>query len=281
MPVAGKTGTTNGYRNAAFAGFVPKASETGWHWAEGYTIVSYVGNDDNTPMRRRSVRLQGSNGALPAWLGTAQAMADAGLLGVPPVNEPEWTVPEGYQQVPVAEGTGLPLAVAPEEPGRTVLVEGQGAPVRRFAPVGLAEPTSAALMRIGPARSDGSSGIPVSRRRDMDDGMRLIVPIAPRVVLDFLRSSPVRRDCASPYCGRGGKPAARRLQRGEGSGEAHLIGDGERGPSGSTRGGLGALSAREDPAAVRPARGSSVPRATGGDRASRCRCGHRGARKSG
>ena len=109
-------------------------------------------------MRRRSVRLQGSNGALPAWLGTAQAMADAGLLGVPPVNEPEWTVPEGYQQVPVAEGTGLPLAVAPEEPGRTVLVEGQGAPVRRFAPVGLAEPTSAALMRIGPERSDGSSG---------------------------------------------------------------------------------------------------------------------------
>ena len=158
VPVAGKTGTTNGYRNAAFAGFVPKASETGWHWAEGYTIVSYVGNDDNTPMRRRSVRLQGSNGALPAWLGTAQAMADAGLLGVPPVNEPEWTVPEGYQQVPVAEGTGLPLAVAPEEPGRTVLVEGQGAPVRRFAPVGLAEPTSAALMRIGPERSDGSSG---------------------------------------------------------------------------------------------------------------------------
>ena len=32
--------------------------------------------------------------------------------------------------------------------------------MRRFAPVGLDEPTSAALMRIRPERSDGSSGIP-------------------------------------------------------------------------------------------------------------------------
>ena len=51
------------------------------------------------------------------------------------------------------------------------------------------------------------------------------------------------------------KACSRRLQRcGEGSGEAHLIGDGERGPSGSTRGGLEFVT-REDPAAVRPARG--------------------------
>lgn len=154
VPVAGKTGTTNGYRNAAFAGFVPKASADGWHWAEGYTVVSYVGNDDNTPMRRRSARLQGSNGALPVWIGTAQAMADAGLLGTAPGEASEWSVPEGYARAPVAEETGLPLAVASEEDGRTVLIEGTDVPVRRFSPVGLATPASAALMRIGVASSD-------------------------------------------------------------------------------------------------------------------------------
>jgi len=154
VPVAGKTGTTNGYRNAAFAGFVPKADSDGWHWAEGYTVVSYVGNDDNTSMRRRSARLQGSNGALPVWIGTAQAMADGGLLGDAPVGDTEWAVPADYARVPVAEGTGLPTGVPPVENGRDVLVEGHGDPVRRFSPVGLSTPTSAVLMRIGSEARD-------------------------------------------------------------------------------------------------------------------------------
>ena len=119
VPVAGKTGTTNGYRNAAFAGFVPKASETGWHWAED-TIVLHrqrrQHTDEATLVRSRVAT------AHSRLAGTAQAMADAGLLGVPPVNEPGG--PWRDVQVPVAEGTGLPLAVAPEEQV-TVLVRGE------------------------------------------------------------------------------------------------------------------------------------------------------------
>ena len=147
VPVAGKTGTTNGYRNAAFAGFVPKASADGWRWAEGFTLVSYVGNDDNTPMRRRAIRLQGSNGALPVWMGAAQGLADAGLLGAPPDEAEEWIVGDTHTMVPVEEGTGLP-GIGSSEEGRGVLVEGGDDPVRRFSPVGLSSPLSDYLLTI-------------------------------------------------------------------------------------------------------------------------------------
>ncbi|NOY24949.1 MAG: hypothetical protein GXP62_03665, partial [Oligoflexia bacterium] len=114
VPVAGKTGTTNGYRNAAFVGFVPKVvpGPDGplWRWGRGYTVAVYVGYDDNRSMRRGSVRLQGANGALPAWIGTAQALADGGLLGggVMPATG-EWQAGEGFRRVAVAKGSGLPL----------------------------------------------------------------------------------------------------------------------------------------------------------------------------
>lgn len=50
-PVAGKTGTTSDYRDAWFAGFTAD-----------YTTVVWVGNDDNTPMKRVT------GGSLPAQL---------------------------------------------------------------------------------------------------------------------------------------------------------------------------------------------------------------------
>ena len=124
VPVAGKTGTTNGYRNAAFAGFVPRYEE-GWEWAQGFTVVTYVGYDDNRPMRRKAVKIQGSNGALPVWIGAAKALADAGLLGQPKAGL--WSrlgVDQGFAVVPVADGTGLPLSEAPEEIQRSVLIAG-------------------------------------------------------------------------------------------------------------------------------------------------------------
>jgi membrane peptidoglycan carboxypeptidase len=147
VPVAGKTGTTNGYRNAAFAGFVPRFGEEGWEWSDGYTVVTYVGYDDNRSMRRKSVKLQGSNGALPVWIGTAQALADAGLLGEPPAES--WSrlsVERGYSVLPVAEGTGLVLNHEPEEIKRTVLIEGVDEARRRFAPVGMAVPKAMDLV---------------------------------------------------------------------------------------------------------------------------------------
>jgi len=81
VPVAGKTGTTNGYRNAAFAGYVPKVRDGSWRFGEGYTLVSYVGYDDNRSMSRGGTRITGASGALPPWITTAQSMADHGLIG--------------------------------------------------------------------------------------------------------------------------------------------------------------------------------------------------------
>jgi len=150
VPLAGKTGTTNGYRNAAFAGFVPIWGQDGWSWSNGYTLVAYVGNDDNTPMRRRSVRIQGSNGALPVWIETARALADAGLLGTPgPDTRSELTIDPQYSAVPVSVETGFPLDEAQEDEQPWVLVEGELSPRRRFSPVGLPNPVAADLEVMG------------------------------------------------------------------------------------------------------------------------------------
>ena len=109
VPLTGKTGTTNSFRNAAFCGFVPKADDTGWSWGDGYTIAAYVGNDDNAPMSRGGVRIAGASGALPGWMGTAAGLAEAGLLGTPgPGVGGELRVEGGYSRVAVrADGTGL------------------------------------------------------------------------------------------------------------------------------------------------------------------------------
>ncbi|MCK6506572.1 transglycosylase domain-containing protein [Myxococcota bacterium] len=126
VPVAGKTGTTNSYRNAAFVGFVPRAAPgpegPRWTWGDGFTIAAYVGYDDNRPMRRGGVRLQGASGALPAWIGTAQALSEAGLLGTAPPASDEWTLQEGLAHLPVGAGAGLPVDDPALAEGRGVLV---------------------------------------------------------------------------------------------------------------------------------------------------------------
>ena len=109
VPLTGKTGTTNSFRNAAFCGYVPKYGDEGWSWGQGYTIAAYVGHDDNTPMSRGSVRIAGASGALPGWMGTAAGLADAGLLGTPKAGtSPELRVEGGFSRVAVrADGTGI------------------------------------------------------------------------------------------------------------------------------------------------------------------------------
>ncbi len=67
--VAGKTGTTNGRRDAWFAGYVP-----------GLLAVVWVGADDNRP-----VGLTGSQAALPIWLELMQRLQpDPGAPSPPP-----------------------------------------------------------------------------------------------------------------------------------------------------------------------------------------------------
>jgi membrane peptidoglycan carboxypeptidase len=87
VPLGGKTGTTNDFKNAVFAGFAPRwvdggiTSSGGYSAAEGYAVAAYVGYDDNRPMKQGSIRLAGASGALPAWIDTVQGLQDAGLLG--------------------------------------------------------------------------------------------------------------------------------------------------------------------------------------------------------
>ena len=142
VPVAGKTGTTNNYRNAAFAGFIPVLRGDQWAWSEGFTLAVYVGNDDNTPMRRGGVKLQGASGALPVWIGLAQGLAERGLLGDGAPTSPEWSVEPGFVPVAVDELTGLPALGEGGEGGEgaAALVQAQDSddePARRFAPFAL------------------------------------------------------------------------------------------------------------------------------------------------
>jgi membrane peptidoglycan carboxypeptidase len=121
VPVAGKTGTTNGFKNAAFCGFIPRARAEGWSWGEGFTLAAYVGFDDNRPMTRGSVRVAGAAGALPAWVALAQGLADRGLLGAAAPADPEWAVEEGFRLLPVdPEAGGLPVA---EGGSATILIK--------------------------------------------------------------------------------------------------------------------------------------------------------------
>lgn len=74
----GKTGTTNDYTNAYFAGFFPTPTAKGQplDFHNFYTIASYVGYDLNKMMRRGGVKISGGLGALPPWIEYAKGMID-------------------------------------------------------------------------------------------------------------------------------------------------------------------------------------------------------------
>ncbi|MES2640463.1 MAG: transglycosylase domain-containing protein [Myxococcota bacterium] len=127
VPLAGKTGTTNDYRNAAFLGFAPRARNGGYAWGDGYTVATYVGYDDNTSMRRGSFKVQGANGALPVWLATVRGLEQTGMLGG--AGGTEYLPSDGLVRVPVEAGTGL--ARAPGDGPTTLVTSGSE---RRFAP---------------------------------------------------------------------------------------------------------------------------------------------------
>ncbi|MFW8600354.1 transglycosylase domain-containing protein [Desulfobacterota bacterium M19] len=89
LPLLGKTGTANDFRNAAFVGYVPSLG--GRHKAlslkNGTTIAVYTGFDNNQPMVRHSSHMTGSQAALPLWsllaahqLSTIADKVDLGAL---------------------------------------------------------------------------------------------------------------------------------------------------------------------------------------------------------
>lgn len=69
IPLLGKTGTANRYTNASFFGYLPGLSDSDEVLTieNGYAIGVYVGFDDNKEMRKKSSRISGAAGALPAW----------------------------------------------------------------------------------------------------------------------------------------------------------------------------------------------------------------------
>jgi penicillin-binding protein 1A len=157
VPVAGKTGTTNGYKNVAFSGFVPRSTSSGFAWGDGFVITAYVGYDDNRPMKRGGARIMGASGALPVWIATAQGLARHGLLGAaPPPEATELAVGAPYRLVALDPTTGLVGEVA-DGPTALVLTSDGYSIERRFTPVRLAdegevrsEPAAAAVPEVDP-----------------------------------------------------------------------------------------------------------------------------------
>ncbi|MEE2830392.1 MAG: hypothetical protein VX498_14480, partial [Myxococcota bacterium] len=153
MPLFGKTGTTNSYRNAAFVGMIPGLPSDGdeLSWGHGQVVASYVGYDDNREMRRGGIRIAGASGSLPVWLGVARSVVESEKLGdrvdlvdlafsgdkLLPLR---W--PAGFQAVPVDAQTGLPVAQDLPDAGTPVTVH-RPAGERRFEPFSLLPPVEA------------------------------------------------------------------------------------------------------------------------------------------
>jgi penicillin-binding protein 1A len=118
LPLGGKTGTTNDFRNAAFVGYAPRVGQGLATAADGWTFGVYVGYDDNHPMVSGGVRMAGASGALPAWLLAVRGVAAAGLLGDGAAPSGGWalpTVPE-CERVAVRDGVGLAGSEDPAAP---------------------------------------------------------------------------------------------------------------------------------------------------------------------
>jgi membrane peptidoglycan carboxypeptidase len=79
VPSFGKTGTSNRFTNSSFVGFIPGPTKgMGLLGIEkGYVIASYVGYDDNRPMKGKRVSIYGASGALPLWIDTANSISNS------------------------------------------------------------------------------------------------------------------------------------------------------------------------------------------------------------
>jgi membrane peptidoglycan carboxypeptidase len=120
VPTFGKTGTANKFTNSSFVGFIPGPDEkTGALTIEdGYVIASYVGYDDNRPMKGRAIVIYGSSGALPLYVDTGNAIVNSKEytrnLHMADLAFELQTIPRraysGLQPVSVSPTSGLPVS---------------------------------------------------------------------------------------------------------------------------------------------------------------------------
>jgi penicillin-binding protein 1A len=135
-PLAGKTGTTNGARDAWFAGF-----------SRHLAVAVWVGRDNNEPLGRRE---SGGRAALPIWVD----FMESALEGVEP--EPLSERPEiGLVDVLVDAATGLRARADQESAGSEVFL--LGTEPQSFAPPVGEQTTENALFR-GEQEAAGGSG---------------------------------------------------------------------------------------------------------------------------
>ncbi|MDR7516267.1 MAG: PBP1A family penicillin-binding protein [Armatimonadota bacterium] len=101
-PLAGKTGTTDDYRNAWFIGYTP------------YLVTSvWVGNDDNSPM----VKVVGATVPARIW----RAFMQAAVGRYPP---DDWPEPPGVVTVTVCGTSGLRATSSCDDPRREAFIRG-------------------------------------------------------------------------------------------------------------------------------------------------------------
>ncbi|HMV67230.1 MAG TPA: transglycosylase domain-containing protein [Myxococcota bacterium] len=159
LPIGGKTGTTNDFRNAAFVGYVPAVADGVIERSASWALGVYVGYDDNRPMVSGGIKLAGASGALPAWLYTARGLAEAGLLGDPASVAPTggWRAadPPGCDRVRVDTSTGLPTGGE----GAELLVRRAAPPVVLEAPVAEVRPVRVAPTTADAGRRKGDGGL--------------------------------------------------------------------------------------------------------------------------
>lgn len=128
-PALGKTGTTNDYRNVAFLGALPTFVEEkgGVALDSVIAIGSYVGFDDNKPLKSGRTRIAGASGGLPQWAAFAKEeiankkfnqkvdFLDISLLAS---GEVPMVLPNERGELLVDPMTGETVAGSAENPGR-------------------------------------------------------------------------------------------------------------------------------------------------------------------
>lgn len=176
VPLGGKTGTTNDFRNAAFVGYAPFADAARYSLQGGFAVGVYVGYDDNRSMDVGNIRLAGASGALPAWIDAVRGLQHHDLLGEP-VGAPEageWSLyePDALVRVAVDGNTGLPVVADPLADAMPASVLSRAEVVRDAEPqVAVRFERERRPVRVSPSTEDATTSAP-GRRRPLWGGRR-------------------------------------------------------------------------------------------------------------